>query len=198
MATEITGILTDRSRGDAARWIAAYTDPDAFGDVCERHIEAIHAFARRRVGDGPAADLTAETLAQAWSCRRRLKPARDEDVAAWLHGIAGNLIKRYVRSQVVETRARRRLGMQLRFAEDDASDALHNSLTARSLQPELEEALRGLPEQQRRAVIMRVVEELGYPEIGLALGCSEPVARMKVARALRAMRGHLRQSGAHS
>ncbi len=185
-------------RGDAELWRAASSDADAFGDLCARHIVAVHAAIRRRVGSEPAADLTAETFAQAWRGRRRLRPQADDEVIAWLHGIARNLAYAYLRTQVVETKARRRLGMQLDIAGEDAYSALDDSLDAAAAEPQLRAALRRLPASQREAVTLRVVYELAYAEIGQTLGCSEPVARMKVARGLRALRAELHQLGATS
>lgn len=182
---------------DAALWRAAGVDAAAFGELCERHMRTIHAFLRQRVGEDPAADLTAETFAQAWRGRRRLKPERDEEVIAWLHGIARNLAGSYLRHQTVETKGRRKLGMQLDYTATtaDAYAELDESLSTNAVQPQLERALARLPAGQREAVSLRVVDELGYREIGRALGCSEPVARMKVARGLKALRTHLQHSG---
>ena len=42
----------------------------------------------------------------------------------------------------------------------------------------------GLPPGQREAVELRVVEERGYGEIALELGCTETAARIRVMRAL--------------
>ena len=189
---------TRSGAGDCALWLAALNDADAFGEICERHIRTLHAYARRRAGEAVAADLTAETLAQAWRCRRRLRPHRDEEVVAWLHGIAANVVRRYLRDEVVATRARARLGMQLGIAEADATAALDDRLDAAGLAPQLNGALRRLPVGQRRAVVMRVVEDQSYDQIGRALGCSEPVARMKVARGLRALRAQVQQKGTQS
>lgn len=184
------------NRRDAELWRAAWTDPDAFGDLCARHIDAVHAAVRRRVGPEAAADLTAETFAQAWRGRRRLHPQVDAEVIAWLHGIARNLTFAYLRTQKVETKARRRLGMQLDIGNDDAYSRLHDSLAAAAAEPQLKAAMRRLPAGQREAVTLRVVHELAYAEIGRTLGCSEPVARMKVARGLKALRTELNHLGA--
>jgi RNA polymerase sigma factor (sigma-70 family) len=182
-------------KGDAALWMAAQQDAAAFGELCERHIAGIHAYVSKRVGDGAAADLTAEALAQAWRGRKRLCADKDDEVPAWLYGIARNLVRRYLRDQVVETRARRRLGMQVDLAEEGSYAALEDMLAAESVAPQLRGALRRLPPGQRRAVALRVVRDMPYADIGRALGCSEPVARMKVARGLRALRSQLEHQG---
>lgn len=54
---------------------------------------------------------------------------------------------------------------------------------------------RGLPAQQRAAVVLRYYEDLDYPEIATVLGVAEPTARSHVHRALAALRRELEQEG---
>ena len=55
------------------------------------------------------------------------------------------------------------------------------------------DALGALPADQRRAVELRVVEEeLSYAELASALDVSEPTARARVSRGLRALARMLR------
>ena len=42
-----------------------------------------------------------------------------------------------------------------------------------------------LPEQQQRALQLRIVDELDYVEVAATLGCSEQAARARVSRGLR-------------
>jgi DNA-directed RNA polymerase specialized sigma24 family protein len=46
-------------------------------------------------------------------------------------------------------------------------------------------ALGGLKGDQREAVILRVIDGLGYAAVADRLGCSEPAARARVSRGLR-------------
>ena len=56
-----------------------------------------------------------------------------------------------------------------------------------ALTVELASALEELPEEQRRAVQLRVVDEYGYEAVAGALGVSEQTARARVSRGLRAL-----------
>jgi RNA polymerase sigma-70 factor (ECF subfamily) len=49
---------------------------------------------------------------------------------------------------------------------------------------ELVLALAQLPEGQRKAVRLRVVDELPYAQVAQRLGCSEGAARVRVTRGL--------------
>jgi RNA polymerase sigma factor (sigma-70 family) len=52
-----------------------------------------------------------------------------------------------------------------------------------------------LPDDQRRAVQGRVIEERDYPELARNLACSESVVRQRVSRGLRSLRERLEQIG---
>ena len=56
-----------------------------------------------------------------------------------------------------------------------------------ALDARLTDALALLPEDQRRAVQLRVLEERTYEEIAAAMDVSEPTARARVSRGLRAL-----------
>jgi len=49
----------------------------------------------------------------------------------------------------------------------------------------LAEALETLPEHEREAVELRVVDELPYPDVAARLGVRPAAARLRVSRALR-------------
>jgi RNA polymerase sigma-70 factor, ECF subfamily len=53
-------------------------------------------------------------------------------------------------------------------------------------------ALQTLSPHQRDAVRMRVVDELPYGELARRLGVSEPTARARVSRGIRALQDALR------
>jgi DNA-directed RNA polymerase specialized sigma24 family protein len=106
--------------GDAALLRASQQDPEAFGRFYDRHAtDLLRCFYRRTACAQTAADLTAETFAQAFAARGRFRdlgvPAR-----AWLFAIARHQLAREARGRRVSDRYRRRLGMQP-VAVDDLS-----------------------------------------------------------------------------
>ncbi|MDE0776022.1 MAG: SigE family RNA polymerase sigma factor [Nocardioides sp.] len=56
------------------------------------------------------------------------------------------------------------------------------------LDPDLIEALRGLPKQQRAAVVLRALEDLDHAGIAERLGCSVGTARSHLSRGLARLR----------
>ena len=178
------------TRTDAELLRRSRSDPDAFGDLAERYVLRLDTWFRHRTGDrAAAADLTAETLAQAWRAAPRFRDQADGSAAPWLYGIAQNLLRAYERKRRVETAARRRLGMPLRdYAElDDVDDRLAAGADASRLR----EAMDDLPAREREALELRVVEDLPYGAVAARLGVSQGVARTYVSRALQSLRTRL-------
>ena len=79
-------------------------------------------------------------------------------------------------------------GSECRFSTTtSASRRQAQRIDAERVAPALHAALGTLPAAQRRAVELRVLDELPYAEVGRSLGCSPLAARIKVSRALGAL-----------
>jgi RNA polymerase sigma factor (sigma-70 family) len=167
-------------------------DPDAFGAFYRRHEDAVLRYMVARVRDGElAADLTAETFAAALISAPRFRP-RPEPAAAWLFGIARNVLRSSVERSRVDDRARRKLGMPpLELSDDDVSgiEALLSDVSARQM-------LEGLPVEQAGAIEARFFDDASYEDIARRLRCSEAVVRKRVSRGLAALRARYREDGA--
>jgi RNA polymerase sigma factor (sigma-70 family) len=174
----------ESEESDAQIISRSVVDPNAFSDLYDRHAEALLRFFVRRTGCGQtAADLTAETFAQAFASRHRFRdvgaPGR-----AWLWTIADRQLSRYIRREQVATRARARLGVAPIQLDDDDLERVERMADLPRLREHLTGALATLPAQQADAVQLRVVEGLPYPEVARRLVCTEGAARVRVSRAL--------------
>jgi RNA polymerase sigma factor (sigma-70 family) len=178
-------------RSDIALMRAARSDSRAFGEIYARHAVAIHGWLRGRVGEPAATDLTAETFAAAWQARKRFRTDAADSVAPWLYGIALNQYRSYQRAKRVETTARARLGMPQSYAGSLEIEQADDRLSAEQARLELRNALGDLSAEQRRALELRVVEDLRFAEIAEQMSTTEPTARMRVMRALRALRSDM-------
>jgi RNA polymerase sigma factor (sigma-70 family) len=173
---------------DAELLLAARTDPQAFREFYDRYAVWVRSWFQRETGsETTALDLTAETFAQAWRSLKRFRDEADGSGAPWLFGIARNLLRQYHKHNRIETAARARLGLPLAFAESDDYDRVDERIEATSLSPALHDAVGALPSDQRRALELRVVQQLSYDEVAGRLGCSENAARLRVSRALRTL-----------
>jgi RNA polymerase sigma-70 factor (ECF subfamily) len=81
--------------------------------------------------------------------------------------------------------------MPERTVNDDDYDRVEELIDFERFGEALEEAMSVLPEEQREAVRLRVVDERSYGEVAAELGCTEPTARMRVSRGLRRIAGVL-------
>ena len=166
-------------------------EPELFGLLFERHAEPMLAFfARRTLDPEAAAELVAETFAEAFSSRARFRD-QGVDGAAWLFGIGRNLLSRYFRNGAVEARARRRLGMPERTVGEGDYERIEELIDLEEVGSEVRAALSDLPEDQREAVTLRVIDGRPYREVAEELGCTETTARARVSRGLRRIAARL-------
>ena len=167
--------------------------------IAELYEELSHAmvvhFARRTFDPDVALDLTGETFARAFTARRRFRGATQEEATAWVWAIARNVLAEYHRRGAVERRALRRLAVEPPALDDEEHARLERLAGLAELRERLARELGALPDDQRAAVRLRVVEELGYPEVALRLGVTEATARARVSRGLRALRASLAPTG---
>jgi RNA polymerase sigma-70 factor, ECF subfamily len=158
---------------------------EAFGAFYERHAEALlRFFARRTLDAEAAAELTAETFAEAFVSRRRFRPRRLGG-AGWLYGIARHQLSRFHRRGEVAARARRRLGLPERSVSEEDYERIEELMDLEGVRKAIADAYRTLSPEQRDAVTLRVVEGKPYQEVASALSCTEQAARARVSRALR-------------
>jgi RNA polymerase sigma-70 factor (ECF subfamily) len=184
---------TRQERGDPELLAAAKRDPQAFKEFYERYNLMIGYWLLRRTNSEEiAADLTAETFAQAWLSRRRFKGSDDDSGAPWLFGIARNLLGTWLRKQQVEAKGRRKLGIRSQVQSEDVYEQVDERVDAESARPQICAAVAGLPAEQRAALELRALEQMPYEQVAAQLGCSENAARLRVSRALGTLREDLR------
>lgn len=171
-------------RSDAELLAATPRDPEAFGVFYNRNFKPILTFFWTRTRDQDvASDLTAETFAAALQSIDRFDPDRGNP-SQWLHGIAGNQLKKFWRRQKASDRASKRLQIQVPPTATCGWEAIE-AADARLDAKRIESALDRLPPRYREAVRLRIVNQLGYGEISRILGCKPGTARVRVLRGLR-------------
>src|SRR5689334_16380102 len=100
---------------DVALLRAARTDAAAFEAFYRRWATPLHAWLRQSVSDPEVAnDLTAETFAQALLGLASFRGEHAGSGAAWLWGIARNLVRQHFRTARLDASARQRLGVPAR------------------------------------------------------------------------------------
>lgn len=176
--------MDESDRPDDELIAVARGDPSAFGQIYERHAEAVLRYLVYRTGSGEqATELTAEVFAAAFeSCahyRRNGTPAR-----AWLFGIANHKLADSARRRRIDDRARRRLGIERLDLPDQELERVEELADLERSGSRLEALVEDLPPAEREAVLARVVRERSYLELAEALGVSRETARKRVSRGL--------------
>jgi RNA polymerase sigma factor (sigma-70 family) len=149
---------------------------DATRLLFERHSTRIHAFCLRRLGSREEADdAVQQTFLKAFAAvRRGVVPVVEK---AWLYRIAENVCTDRLRSATYRRR------------HETAPDALA-AVAAPPRVTEAEgigDALAGLTEQQRRALVLREWQGLSYREIGRELSLSQSAVETLLFRARRSL-----------
>jgi RNA polymerase sigma factor (sigma-70 family) len=182
-------------RSDSELLMVSATEPAAFAVLYRRHAEdLLRYFARRTLDPEAAAELTAETFAQAFASRTTYQDTGANGVA-WIYGVARHQLGRFFRSGRVDRAARRKLGMPERELPPADYERIEDLVDFAPIRGAVADALGGLRDDHREALRYRVIEQLAYPEVARRLGCSEANARQRVSRGLRRMALVLQEQG---
>ncbi|MFE1011746.1 RNA polymerase sigma factor [Streptomyces sp. NPDC058794] len=187
------GIGTARAdaESDASVIARSRDEPEAFAALFDRHADAVHRYAARRLGGEVADDLVAETFTTAFQQRHRYDPARGAgaDARPWLFGIATNLVGRHRRAEARRFKAMARVPA-LADHEEPLADRAADRVVAQAVRRELAAALAALPARHRDVLLLVAWGDLGYGEAAQALGIPVGTVRSRLHRA----RGKLREA----
>lgn len=153
--------------------------PEAFGEIFDRHYDAIHAYLQRQLGPDRADDLASQTFLTAFDLRERFESGRDS-ARPWLYGIASNLCLRHYRDLRRGLRAYARTGVDPLF---DAFDGTEERLDAAAARPALAAALAELPREEMQALLLHAWADLSYAEIADSLDVPIGTVRSRLHRA---------------
>ncbi|HET9310844.1 MAG TPA: sigma-70 family RNA polymerase sigma factor [Actinomycetota bacterium] len=183
-------------RTDSELLIASRAEPEAFTELYRRHAEdLLRYFARRTLDPETAAELTAETFAEAFASRANYRDQQGVNGVAWLYGIARHRLGRFFRAGRVDAAARRKLGMPERELPPEDYERIEDLIDFAPIREALVEALDTLSDDQREAMRLRVIDGLGYAEVAQRLRCTEQNARQRVSRGLRKIALLLQERG---
>jgi RNA polymerase sigma-70 factor (ECF subfamily) len=153
-----------------------------------RYYASVYGYVRRRTRSREdAEDLTQTVFAEAVS---GLEEAAGESASAlaWLYTVA--------KRRLIDEHRRQRV----RPAPVISLDVVRLEQRSRSdygveLAGVLARAIAGLPVEQQRVVVLKLVEGRRFSEIAVSLGVSEEACRVRLSRALRTLRAQLEEEG---
>jgi RNA polymerase sigma factor (sigma-70 family) len=160
---------------------AADGDVAAFGELFERHVEAVWNHAYRLTGSwSRAEDLASATFLTAWCKRADVTLVRDSALP-WLYTVAANKARSEFRSANRFLRAVRRLPI-VDSVDDHADDVAGRVDDDRRLRRALS-AIEQLPRAERHAVELCLLGELSTADAAELLGVAEVSVRSQISRA---------------
>jgi len=163
---------------------------ESFRALVAKYLGLVQGLARRRTGDAALADEIAQTV----FARLAVKAGRisaQPTLAPWLHHCAWCETASALRRESSRRRHMNAYADHLRASHAAAAGApLHAAL------PHLDDALRALPGDDQRIVLMRYYEGRGLRDIATALGKTEAAVRKQGQRALEKMALRLKRRGA--
>ena len=169
-------------------------DRAAFSAIVREHQRGIffHVLRMVRRDEPLARDLVQKVFLQAWAKRESFRG--DASLKTWLLRIATNLTLNELR------RAHRHREEAVESGGDDvaASDAVDafDQLEVARQREQLAEAVQTLPPKQRAVVLLRLYEDLAFPEIGDVLGITANNAKVHFHHATKTIKRQLAQRGA--
>jgi RNA polymerase sigma factor (sigma-70 family) len=177
---------TARPEDDAEVVAQSLEQPELFARLYDRYAPDIHRYAARRLGDGAADDLTADTFLIAFRIRSRYDRTRP-NARPWLYGIAGNLIGKQRRAEVRALKALARTGHDPVSESWDAT-WVEDTDSRIAAQGPLAGALAALSAGDRHVLLLVAWAELTYQEVAEALGVPVGTVRSLLNRARRKVR----------
>jgi RNA polymerase sigma factor (sigma-70 family) len=164
--------------------------PQLAEDLFNEHYRRLYAYCLRQLGSPEEAEDAVQ--ATYLNACRSLKAGFEPDIAqAWLFKVAHNVCLTRQRSSYRRARVERPHDLHavqdVVAAPEGAGDELFG----------LDEALAGLPEQQRNAILLREWQGLSYREVAAKLEISQAAVETLIFRARRSLASALEQPVRH-
>jgi len=172
-------------------------DRRAFTELVGKYQQPVLNFIFRTVRDeNEAEDLAQNVFVQVWKSRARYQ--RTAKFSTWLFTIARNLClnelrrrSRHPADSIEEAHAEHEDQPRQQY-EDKSHIAAPERLLHGELAQKIEEALAGLPENQRTAILLCRQDELSYEEIAGVLDCSLSATKSLIHRGREALKEKLK------
>jgi len=160
--------------------------PQLAEDLFNEHHRRIYLYCLRQLGSPEEAeDAVQATYLNA--CRSLMDGFEPEAAQAWLFKVAHNVCLTRQRSSYRRARVERPQDLQAVQDVIAAPEARGDELFG------LDEALAGLPDQQREAILLREWQGLSYREVATKLGLTQAAVETLIFRARRSLASALEQ-----
>ena len=181
------GVLSAKQLAAERRLIeASQRDRSRFGQLYERYFDRVYAFAITRTRDRSAAeDVTAETFRRALQNLSHFQ-WRGVPFSAWLLRIAANAASDLLRHEARHA--------PLDSLPEDEWEPWETRLIEVEQRTRLIELVKRLPNDQRRVIYMRFVDQRRNREIAQVIGRSEGAVKALQFRAVQNLRAWVEEA----
>jgi RNA polymerase sigma factor (sigma-70 family) len=159
----------------------------AFAELVARHVNKVYSVALRHT----RSPCQAEEITQAVFvilARKAGRLGQNVILSGWLYQTARLTAVTLIRSEIRRARREQEALMQTAPNESEPDVWPH-------IAPLLDDAMAGLSETDRHAVVLRYFDGKSLKEVGAALGGSEDAAKMRVSRAVEKLRNFFAKRG---
>lgn len=163
----------------------AYSGQRDFNAMFEEHYDAVHRYARRRVGPDQADDVASEAFVVAWQRAERMPPGRE---LPWLYACARRItlahLRKNHRQDLIAESLSRRPGSAVHADDADRVVERAGALAA----------LARLTEPERELVMLVTWEGLDCRQAARVVGCTHVTARARLHRARKKLAAHMNEA----
>ena len=167
-------------------------EPDAFGELVQRHQDRIYSFVLRSCGNGDdAADITQRVFINAF---RKIDTFKgDSAFSTWIYRIAFNQFVSFTRGRnrrEVSLTPRNEEGPRIDPAEDRPPSA---DMESEETRQKVQEAIDLLEEEDRRIILLKDLQGHSYEDIATILEVPKGTVRSRLHRARLELRARLKK-----
>jgi RNA polymerase sigma factor (sigma-70 family) len=162
------------------RQYAQTSSEEAFATLVSRHIDMAYSAALRHVANHHQAEEITQAVFVILAGKARLL-STGTILAGWLFRTTRFTAANYMRAEIRRARREQEACMQSNLSEDRGS-------SWQDVAPMLNDAIAGLREGDRNAIVLRFLQGKDYKAVAAALGGTEEAAQMRVGRALEKLR----------
>lgn len=164
-------------------------DQTAFGMIYDQLIDQIYRYIYFKTPSVEIAeDLTEDVFFKVWKNIKKYKK-KGFPFSSWVFRIAHNEVVDFYRKN------KEVLALDETWQDQKQENAPHELVEKQLIQKEVQVALRGLPENQAQAVILRYINDFSNQEISQTMNKSETAVRILISRGLTKLQALLKGKG---
>lgn len=155
-----------------------------FEDVVKNYIKLVYFFAKKSLyQQEDVDDIVQETFLKAMSSYKKFNFKSEGELKSWLLTICRHLITDQIRAKKMKTVSIEQNNIEL-FDNSDVEDMIDAEITHEKDIERVKKELLNLKAEEQEVIRLRIVEEMEFKEIAIALDTKEAAVKMRFYRAI--------------